>query len=63
MAEVKTLKPADPATLVRKPGGQRLIFDGERIEITSYWIRRLAAGEVVEVETKAAKAAAEGKSK
>lgn len=48
MAEIKTLKPAGDA-LVRRPDGQHLSPTGDRVEITSYWMRRLAAGEVVEV--------------
>lgn len=48
MAEIKILKPAGEAN-VRHPGGKHLKRDGERVEMTSYWLRRLAAGEVVEV--------------
>lgn len=55
MAEIKTLKPAGDAD-VRRPDGRHLKRDGERVEMTSYWLRRLAAKEVVEVN--AAKPAA-----
>jgi hypothetical protein len=56
MAQIKKLKPAGSA-LVRKPDGKHLKPEGERVEMTTYWVRRIAAGEVVEV-TEAAKPAA-----
>lgn len=54
----KTLKPAD-GLKVRKPDGQHLKASGEPVEITSYWQRRLIAGDVIEV----AEAAADVKTK
>lgn len=59
MPEIMKLKPAVEGVKVRKPDGKHLKADGESVEVTSYWLRRLEAGEVVEV--KAAKATAEGK--
>lgn len=48
MADIKILKPVGAGN-VRRPDGKHLARDGERVEMTSYWHRRLAAGEVVEV--------------
>ena len=49
MPEIKILKPAGEAK-VRRPDGKHLATAGERVEMTSYWVRRLAAGEVIEVK-------------
>lgn len=58
----KTLKPA-VGLQVRKPTGSHLAPEGEPVEMTSYWLRRLNDGDVVEViestdKPKAAKLAA-----
>lgn len=58
MAELITLKPAVAGVKVRKPDGAHLKEAGEKVELTTFWIRRLAAGEVIEV--KAAKSAPKG---
>lgn len=49
MAEFKILKPAGEANVRRPDNLKHLKRDGEMVEINSYWTRRLAAGEVVEV--------------
>lgn len=41
-----TLRPAD-GKLVRKPDGSQLAGDGERVEVTPYFARLLADGDVV----------------
>ena len=56
MAETKILKPAG-SSKVRRPDFKHLNPEGERVQMTSYWVRRLAAGEVVEVSETAAKPA------
>jgi hypothetical protein len=44
-----TIKPAE-GRLVRHPGNyQPLAADGEAVEQNSYWVRKLRAGDVVEV--------------
>jgi hypothetical protein len=49
MNERKVLKPAQ-GVKVRKPEtGQHLAEGGEEVTVSSYWLRRLAAGDVVEV--------------
>ena len=50
------LKPADGLT-IKKPDGTKLAAEGEVVPRTSFWIKRLADGDVVEVTTvaKAAK--------
>lgn len=60
MNESKVLKPA-PGVKVRRPDGARkhLAEAGEEVTMSSYWRRRLAAGDVVEVAP--AKAVAEVK--
>lgn len=58
----KILQPA-PGLLVRKPDGARLNPDGEAVEMISYWLRRLADGDVAEVEAPAAAAPSTRKSK
>lgn len=53
------IKPAKAAVPVRKPNGEYLKADGEKIERSSFWVRRLNDGDVVEVKAHAtAKAAA-----
>jgi Protein of unknown function (DUF2635) len=47
--ETRVLKPA-PGLQVRSPGtGRVLPADGEEVEMSSYWHRRLRDGDVVEV--------------
>ncbi|MEJ6520647.1 DUF2635 domain-containing protein [Shewanella bicestrii] len=50
------IKPAKPAVPVRKPNGEYLKADGEKVERSSFWVRRLNDGDVVEL--KVAKSAA-----
>lgn len=50
MDQIK-VKPA-PDRRVRKPDGALLDAAGETVERSSYWMRRLQAGDVVQVETK-----------
>lgn len=45
------VKPA-PDRRVRKPEGVLLEEAGETVERSSYWMRRLRDGDVVQVETK-----------
>lgn len=47
------LMPAD-GRLVRHPDKRKLATAGEDVTLNSYWIRRLAAGDVVEVKAPAA---------
>lgn len=66
MNVTKLLKPANGLKVRHPNGGRHLDPDGETIEITAYWIRRLGAGDVVEAApakpaAKAPQAAAEGK--
>lgn len=58
----KTLKPA-PGLRVRRPDGALLAADGEPVEMSSYWLRRLADGDVVEVEASAPAAPSARKTK
>lgn len=53
MSEKKFLKPAD-GRKVRRPDGPHMRADGELVEMTTYWRRRLRAGEVVEAQRPAA---------
>ena len=49
-----TLKPAE-GRLVRHPGNyQPLAADGEAVEKNSYWVRKVRAGDVIEVKPAAA---------
>ena len=49
MTALITVKPAE-GRLVRHPGDYRpLAADGESVEKNSYWMRRLASGDVIEV--------------
>jgi hypothetical protein len=50
MPTAVTIKPA-PGLKVRKPDGPLLPEEGATVELTSYWRRRLAAGDVIEVST------------
>ncbi|MGL5666226.1 MAG: DUF2635 domain-containing protein [Shewanella sp.] len=55
------IKPAKPAVPVRKPNGEYLKAEGEKVERSSFWVRRLNDGDVVEltsVKTAATKAKA-----
>lgn len=49
MSDEKKLKPA-PGCNVRKPDRSHLAADGEAVEMSSYWHRRIADGDVIEVE-------------
>lgn len=49
------IKPAKAAVPVRKPNGEYLNAEGEKVERSSFWVRRLNDGDVVAI--KAAKAA------
>ena len=55
------VKPKSGLT-VRKPDGSKLAADGETVTRSSFWVRRLQDGDVVEV-TQAAKAAKKSQSK
>jgi hypothetical protein len=51
MSDRIVLKPVE-GRLVRHPSTYKpLAVDGEAVENNSYWIRKLGAGDVVEVET------------
>lgn len=52
------IKPA-PDLLVRKPVGGYLSTEGEEVNRDSYWLRRLADGDVVELPLPTDTAAAE----
>lgn len=52
------VKPATPDRKVRKPVNGYLAFDGEEVNAESYWLRRIADGDVVEAERPAAQEAA-----
>jgi hypothetical protein len=41
------VKPATPATLVRKPVGGYLAAEGQEVNLDSFWMRRIADGDVV----------------
>jgi hypothetical protein len=43
--QTRFIKPA-PGLKVRKPDGGELKAEGEKVEINSYWLRRLADGDV-----------------
>lgn len=58
MSETKRLMPA-PGVKVRRPDGRHLASDGEPVEMSSYWQRRIEAGDVVEVRAPKSAAAAE----
>lgn len=48
MTEYKKLKPA-PGARVRHPDGKLLDVAGEPVPLNTYWSRRLASGDVIEV--------------
>lgn len=55
------LKPVE-GRLVRHPGNyQPLAADGEAVEKNSYWVRKVLAGDVIEVKPAAAGQKNEGK--
>lgn len=41
------VKPATAATLVRKPVGGYLANEGQEVNLDSFWMRRIADGDVV----------------
>ena len=41
------LKPATPELKVRKPVNGYLAAEGEEVNVDSYWLRRLADGDVI----------------
>lgn len=43
------LKPKEGLT-IRKPDGSKLAAEGERVPRTSFWLKRLADGDVLPVE-------------
>ncbi|EHK5439451.1 DUF2635 domain-containing protein [Aeromonas hydrophila] len=43
------LKPA-PGLVIKKPDGSKLAAEGERVPRTSFWLKRLADGDVLPVE-------------
>ncbi|MDM5141737.1 DUF2635 domain-containing protein [Aeromonas bestiarum] len=43
------LKPA-PGLVIKKPDGSKLAAEGERVPRTSFWLKRLADGDVVNVK-------------
>jgi len=59
MTEQKLLRPAE-GVRVRHPDGRVLATEGEKVTMSSYWDRRLASGDVVEVADAAPAAAAKG---
>lgn len=61
MPEIKKIKPALAGISVRKPDGKHLRSDGESVEITSYWQRRIDSGEVIEVTKTEKLTSVEGK--
>lgn len=45
------VKPADPAAVIRDPHTKRALpSDGSDVPDTSFWIRRLKAGDVVRID-------------
>ena len=49
MPQVMRLKPAVPGTVVRDPlTREPLPPDGAEVQMTTYWLRRLAQGDVVQ---------------
>lgn len=49
--DLQILKPRDPATVVLLPDGSgSLPPDGTAVLLDSYWLRRIADGDVVRVE-------------
>lgn len=66
MSVSKILRPAD-GVKVRHPDGRQLAAEGERVTMSSFWQRRLDAGDVVDVAEAApaatAKVAGDGRNK
>lgn len=57
MPQVMRLQPAVSGTIVRDPVTRQVLPDeGAEVEMTTYWLRRLAQGDVVEVAAPAAQA-------
>ncbi len=55
----KILKPAETDGKIRNPSTDRhLASEGEEVVMTSYWIRRLRDGDVIEADARAAQAPA-----
>lgn len=53
MTDRQTLKPAE-GRLVRHPGSYKpLAAEGEAVEMSSYWTRKVRAGDVVVVKAEA----------
>ena len=52
-----TVKPTQGSYL-RKPNGQVLSPDGETVTATSYWLRRLDDGDIIEVDAQQPQAVA-----
>jgi hypothetical protein len=51
MTKTKVIKPAKPGLKVGVPGLRRYLAEqGEPMPMTTYWRRRLIAGDVVEVK-------------
>lgn len=48
------IKPTSAALKVPKPAGDYLAVDGEEVELTTYWRRRLRDGDVVKLSVAAA---------
>jgi topoisomerase IA-like protein len=46
------LKPKNPELAVRKPKGGYLASDGEFVERSAYWMRRIQDGDVVQLSEK-----------
>ncbi|MBV7315449.1 DUF2635 domain-containing protein [Shewanella sp. NIFS-20-20] len=47
------LKPAKPNVPVRKPDGGYLATDGEAVKRSSYWVRRINDGDVIQFKAAA----------
>lgn len=45
-----TIKPAKAGVNVLKPNGEHLAADGETVQRTSYWVRRLSDGDIAIVQ-------------
>lgn len=60
MPERIFVKPA-PGKVVRKPVGGHLAEAGELVNTESYWLRRIADGDVVQADAPAEKAAVKAK--
>ncbi len=51
------IKPAAPGLKVRKPVNGYLAAEGEEVNADSYWLRRMADGDVIEAQRPAQPAA------